>query len=68
MRGSGTEILSRGFPRNEVSMGAEFRGENLLIKISVPEPSLYMCVGWRSMLDFGCSGLGFQDGQTRKND
>ena len=44
MRGSGTEILLSGFPRNEASMGAEFRGKKPLNKISVPEPSLYMCV------------------------
>ena len=54
IRCSGAEILLSGFPRNEASMGAEFRGKKPLNKISAPEPSFYMCVlamelRWRAL-------------------
>ena len=39
--GSGRSSLS-GFPRNEASMGAEFRGKT--VQTASPEPSLSMCV------------------------
>ena len=43
MRCSGTEILLSGFPRNEASMGAEFREKNRLKKFLCQNPH-YTCV------------------------
>ena len=57
MRCSGAEDLLSGFPRNEASMGAEFRGKNRLIKFSAPEPSFYMCVGSPSCMPCSLSLL-----------
>ena len=48
MRGSGTEILLSVFYPKWGEHGSLISGKKTLNKISVPEPSFYMCVGGNS--------------------